>query len=356
MTGISLMSILNDTEEQFECNTKNKTILSLYLSFIHLHLDSLKVAEKFQNIDIQYNFLEAKSIIFKELIDNYSYNYIALIMINREDSTFLNIEEFCLENLKSLYEVIKLVEQSSYKEMNQICRKVRKNILCFESTLLSEIIKQSYDLKKGNLFKLLILEFIIQAVYLCDFLFMQKKNHELKILNKISMDVFEVLEFFLKNFHYKINYISSIYTDLTKKCINQRKKSIIDERKMKSLNIIKYGKIGNNYSNTHQVSDEINEMYKDNKKYPEVVKLFKKNLCDRKIITSKDYLDEIIIKTIDQTKNLYWNNNKEKITPFELRKVLEHWIATEFKGFCEKKGIKFHNMILVFIKQCNAKL
>ena len=242
MTGISLMSILNDTEEQFECNTKNKTILSLYLSFIHLHLDSLEVAEKFQNIDIQYNFLEAKSIIFKELIDNYSYNYIALIMVNREDSTFLNIEEFCLENLKTLYEVIKLVEQSSYKEMNQICRKVRKNILCFESTLLSEIIKQSYDLKKGNLFKFLILEFIIQAVYLCDFLFMQEKNHELKILNKISMDVFEELEFFLKNFDYKINYISSKYTDLTKKCINQRKKSVIDERKMKSLNIIKCGR------------------------------------------------------------------------------------------------------------------
>ena len=69
-----------------------------------------------------------------------------------------------------------------------------------------------------------------------------------------------------------------------------------------------------------------------------------------------NYLDEIIIKTIDQTKNLYWNNNKENITPFELRKILEHWIAIEFKGFCEKKGIKFHNMILVFIQQCNAKL
>ena len=70
----------------------------------------------------------------------------------------------------------------------------------------------------------------------------------------------------------------------------------------------------------------------------------------------ENYLDEIIIKTIDQTKNLYWNNNKENITPSELRKVLEQWIATEFKGFCERKGIKFHNMILVFIKQCNARL
>lgn len=350
------MSILNDTNEKFECNTKNKTILSLYLSFIHLHLDSSEVAVKFQNIDIQYNFLEAKNIIFKELIDNYSYNYIALVMVNREDSPFLNSEQFCLENLKIFYEVIKLVKNSSYKEMNQICRKVRQNILCFESTLLSEIIKQSYNLKKGNLFKFLILEFIIQAVYFCDFLFMQNKSHELKILNEISMDVFKEVEFFLKKFDYKINYINSKYTDLTKKCINERKKSVVDGRKIRSLNIIKCGKISNNDSNTHQVFNEINEMYKYNKKYPEVVKLFKKNLCDRKIIRSKDYLDEIIIKTIDQTKNLYWNNNKENITPFELRKILEHWIATEFKGFCEKKGIKFHNMILVFIQQCNAKL
>ena len=48
------MSILNDTNEKFECNTKNRTILSLYLSFIHLHLDSSEVAVKFQNIDIFY--------------------------------------------------------------------------------------------------------------------------------------------------------------------------------------------------------------------------------------------------------------------------------------------------------------
>ncbi|MBJ9948533.1 hypothetical protein I5729_05335 [Acinetobacter bereziniae] len=350
------MSILNDTEELFECNIKNKTILSLYLSFIYLHLDSSSAAVKFEKIDIQDNFLEAKNIIFKELIDNYSYNYTALIMVNRDDSTFVNTGECYLENIKKIYDVIKLVEQSSYKEMNQICRKIRPNTLCFESTLLSEIIRQPYDLKKGNLFNFLILEFVIQAVYLCDFLFIQKKSLELKILNKISMNLFKEVKFFLENFDYKINYIPSNYSNLTKKCINSRKKSVIDERKIKSLKIIKGNKIRNDKSNIFLSSDKINEMYKNNKKYPEVVTLFKKNLCDRKIISSKDYLDEIIINTINQTKSLYWKNNKENIVPSELRKVLEQWIATEFKGFCERKGIKFHNMILVFIMQCNAKL
>ncbi len=350
------MSILNDTEELFECNLKNKTILSLYLSFIYLHLDSSVIAEKFKKIDIQNNFFEAKNIIFKELIDNYSYNYTALTIVNRDDSTFLNIGESCLKNIKVFYEVIKLLEQSSYKKMNQICRKVRPNILCFESTLLTEIIRQSYDLKKGKLFKFLILEFVIQTVYLCDFLFIKKRTQELEIVNKISMDVFKEVKFFVENFDYKINYISSNYADLTKKCINQRKKSVIDDRKIKSLNIIKGDKIRNDVSNMYLVSNEINDMYKDNKKYPEVVEMFKKNLCDRKLISSKDYLDEIIIKTIDQTKNLYWSNNKENITPAELRKILERWMATEFKGFCERKGIKFHNMILVFIMQCNSNL
>ena len=355
MTGISLMSILNDTEELFECNTQNKTILSLYLSFIYLHLDSSAIAEKFEKIDIENNFVKARNIIFKELIDNFSFNYVALIIINRKECPFTDLGKFGLENINIFYENIKLLKKSSYKQMNQICRKIRANILCFESIFLSEIIRQSYDIKKGNLFKFLVLEFVIQSVYLCDFLYTQKKAHEMKILNKISIDFLDEIKSFLMNFDYKIDIISSNYADLTKNCINKRRKSVFDDRKMKSLNIIKGNKISNYQSNIYLFSNEINKMYKDNKKYPEVVELFKKNLCDRKIITSKDYLDEIITKTIDQTKNLYWNNNKENVAPSELRKVLEQWIATEFKGFCERKSIKFHNMISVFIMQCKAK-
>ncbi|SEM18864.1 hypothetical protein [Acinetobacter sp. DSM 11652] len=347
------MNILNDMEKLFKCNTKNKTILYLYLSFIYIHVDSPVIAEK---IDIEDNFVKARNIIFKELIDNFSFNHVALIITDRKECPFIDLGKSGLENINFFYENIKLLKESGYKQMNQICRKIRENILCFESIFLSEIIRQSYDIKKGNLFKLLVLEFVIQAVYLCDYLFAQKKTHEMRVLNKISIDFFDEIKSFLINFDYKINIISSNYADLTKNCINQRKKSVIEDRKMKSLNIIKGDKIRNYESNIYLLSNRINEMYEDNKKYPEVVKLFKKNLCDRKVITSKDYLDEIITKAIDQTKNLYWNNNKENVVPSELRKVLEQWIATEFKGFCERKGIKFHNMISVFIMQCKAKL
>lgn len=350
------MNILNNTKELFECSIKNKTILSLYLSYIYLHIDSCVIVEKIKRIDIQDNFAEARSIIFKELIDNFSSNHLALIITNRKDCPFIDLDKYGLQNINIFCENIKLIKKSSYKQMNQICRKIRSNILCFESVFLSEIILQSYDIKKGNLFKFLVLEFIIQAVYLCDYLSIKKKTHELETLNKISMELFQEIGIFIENFDYKINYISSDYADLTRKCIIQRKKSVVDDRKIKSLNIIKDHKIRIGESNIYLIPDEINEMYKDNKKYPEVIQLFKKNLCDRKLIASKDYLDEIIIKTIDQTKTIYWNNNKENISPSDLRKTLEEWIAKEFKGFCERKGIKFHNMILVFIMQCNAKL
>lgn len=350
------MNIFNDMEELFECSAKNKTILSLYLSYIYLHVDSSVVAEKFENIDIEGNFLEARNIIFKELIDNYSYNYTASIIINRKDCTLTDIEKFNLDNIKVFYENIKLISSASYKKMNQICRKIRENIFCFESVFLSEIISQPYDIKKGNLFKLIVLEYVIQSVYLCDYLFIQKKYYEIQVLSEISINFLKEVKDFIINFDYKVNVICSYYSHITEKCINQRKKLTIDERKVKSLNIIKGDKRNFNESNLDLVSNKINVMYKENKKYPEVVELFKSNLSDRKIIESKEYLDEIIIKTIDQTKNIYWRNHRDNISPSELRVVLEHWIATEFKVFCERKGIKFHNMILVFIMQCNSKI
>lgn len=352
MTGISLINLFNE-EELSESSIKNKTILYLYLSYIYLHLDSSEKAKKFKKIDIENNFFESKEIIFNELVLNYSYNHTALIITNRKNSTVIGLGNCDLDRIKFFYENLSLIADASYKKMNEICRKIRPHIYCFESVFLSELIHQPYNLKKGNLFKFLVLEFVIQSCYLCDYLAINEKYHEEQILNKISIDFLKIVKKNISNFDYKINLIISDYTNVTKNCISQRKNNITKRNEEKSLDILRKEKINNSkfYSDL-----EINKINKGNIKYPEAIQFFKRNLSDRKIIPSKEYLNEIILKTINQTKDIYWRNLKENIAPSEVRLILEKWIATEFKSFCEKKGIKFHNMILVFILQCQSSL
>ncbi|MDC5558431.1 hypothetical protein OHX08_17825 [Acinetobacter baumannii] len=304
---------------------KNESLILLFKNYLNFKMLSIRsksdydiFKQKYKNSD---NIYEIEEIFFgmeNELRSTVYFNEIVSLLIEynlfRSDYFIFFEENVNFKGLESFNEILlDLIKANSLKELNSI--ELSFNELIFTFVPLNIVVNKKTTLpqKKANLFKAICLEMIIQTNYYIHFSNeINCENEFIKNLNDISVAGF-LIEKFMKDNNFLINTIETIYSKQTKKAIENR--TVRGEK--------------------------------------EALEYFKKYLSDRKVIESKEKLEELIRLSLRSTKDDFDKKIGISIETRYIKNKIYKWINEDFESFSQKKGIKFHNSIYFLIYSKN---